>query len=167
MAYSAANLSIGTQLIGGKFRVWYYRSTDAFTTVDDTDYFALAGLTTGGAPGLMEGDWVVCIKTDDDPPTSTLAYCSAIDSDGNGTVAAVAYAGAASFTTLATTGNSVLGDAAADLVGFHGTSASQRASSVQATTNIASSSDFGATQLAVVQEIMNTLTGKGAWKGSA
>lgn len=43
----------------------------------------------------------------------------------------------------------------------------QRASSNQATTNIAVSSSFGATQLAVVQEIMNTLIALGIYKGSA
>lgn len=60
------------------------------------------------------------------------------------------------------------GNAAADLVGFYdGTGITQRASSVQATTNIASSTDFGATQLAVVQEIMNTLTNLKLWKGAA
>lgn len=65
-------------------------------------------------------------------------------------------------------GNNDIGNAAADTLGFYGaTKVSQRASSVQATSNIASSSDFGATQLALVQEIMNTLTGLGLWKGTA
>jgi hypothetical protein len=53
-------------------------------------------------------------------------------------------------------------------IGFYGTTpVTQRASSVQATTNIATSASFGATQLAAVQEIMNTLAGLGLWKGSA
>ena len=43
----------------------------------------------------------------------------------------------------------------------------QRASSVQATSNLATSASFGATQLAAVQEIMNTLAGLGLWKGAA
>ena len=50
---------------------------------------------------------------------------------------------------------------------YGGTPVSQRASSNQVTTNIATSASFGATQLAVIQEIMNTLTAIGAWKGSA
>ncbi len=50
---------------------------------------------------------------------------------------------------------------------YGGTPVSQRASSNQVTTNIAVSASFGATQLAVIQEIMNTLTAIGAWKGSA
>ncbi len=53
-------------------------------------------------------------------------------------------------------------------VGFYGkTPVTQRASSVQATSNLATSASFGATQLAAVQEIMNTLTALGLWKGSA
>lgn len=174
MAYVPANLSLGLELIGGKFRVWVYQSTDPFSTVDDTDYFSNAL-----AAGMSEGDFVFVSDTDSDPPDLTMAYVSAIDADGNGTVAAVAFAGGASFTTLAasgattlaaltTTGTTLLGDAAAELIGFYGhTGASQRASSVQATTNIASSTDFGATQLAVVQEIMNTLTALKLWKGAA
>jgi hypothetical protein len=52
--------------------------------------------------------------------------------------------------------------------GFYGkTPVTQRASSVQATSNLATSASFGATQLAAVQEIMNTLTSLGLWKGSA
>jgi len=61
-----------------------------------------------------------------------------------------------------------IADAATDKVGFYGyTPVVQRSSSVQATSNIATSSSFGATQLACIQEIMNTLTGLGIWKGSA
>jgi hypothetical protein len=53
-------------------------------------------------------------------------------------------------------------------VGFYGkTPVTQRSSSVQATSNLATSASFGATQLAAVQEIMNTLTALGLWKGSA
>lgn len=53
-------------------------------------------------------------------------------------------------------------------VGFYGkTPVTQRASSVQATSNLATSASFGATQLAAVQEIMNTLTALGLWKGAA
>jgi hypothetical protein len=52
--------------------------------------------------------------------------------------------------------------------GFYGkTPVTQRASSVQATSNLATSASFGATQRAAVQEIMNTLSSLGLWKGSA
>lgn len=65
-------------------------------------------------------------------------------------------------------GNANVGNAAADLVGFYaGTGISQRASSNQASTNAAVSASFGATQLAILQEIMNTLTLLGLWKGAA
>lgn len=61
-----------------------------------------------------------------------------------------------------------MGQSASDLISFYGVAAvSQRASSVQATSNIASSASFGATQTAVLHEIMNTLTGLGIWKGTA
>jgi len=61
-----------------------------------------------------------------------------------------------------------LGRSTSDLISLYGvTPIAQRASSNQATTNIAVSASFGATQLAVIQEIMNTLTALGAWKGAA
>lgn len=61
-----------------------------------------------------------------------------------------------------------VGASTADLVSLYGvTAVSQRASSNQVTTNIAVSASFGATQLAVIQEIMNTLTAVGIWKGAA
>ena len=44
---------------------------------------------------------------------------------------------------------------------------SQRASSVQVTSAMASSSDFGATQLAWQVEVSNTLIALGFWKGAA
>jgi hypothetical protein len=50
---------------------------------------------------------------------------------------------------------------------YGGTPVSQRASSNQVSSNIAVSASFGATQLAVIQEIMNTLSAIGAWKGAA
>lgn len=61
-----------------------------------------------------------------------------------------------------------LGKATSDSVKFFGgAGSSQRAGSNQASTNIASSTDFGTTQLAIVQEIMNTLTAHSLWKGAA
>ena len=61
--------------------LWHYSTTDAMTTVDDTDYFAGARLL-----GMNVGDLVIVIKTDG--PTNYLATVSAIDSDGNATVSA-------------------------------------------------------------------------------
>lgn len=59
-----------------------------------------------------------------------------------------------------------LGQSAADLVAFYGTTpVSQRASSVQAT--VASSASFGATQQALLNEIRDTLVNLGLMKGAA
>lgn len=61
-----------------------------------------------------------------------------------------------------------IGKATSDVVGFFGgTGSSQRASSNQASTNAAVSASFGATQLAILQEIMNSLTAASLWKGAA
>lgn len=66
------------------------------------------------------------------------------------------------------TDGTALGQTTTDKIAFYGyTPVVQRASSNQVTTNIAVSASFGATQLAVIQEIMNTLTGLGIWKGTA
>lgn len=164
MAYVPANLSLGFTLLGGKFSVWVLQGADTFAgTVNVADY-----ITNASDAGMKEGDFVFYSETDTDPPNLTMAYVSAIGATGLGTLTAAVSAGAVSTTNITATGNVLLGDAAADLVGFYGgTGASQRASSVQATTNIASSTDFGVTQLAVVQEIMNTLTGLKLWKGAA
>ena len=79
---------------------------------------------------------------------------------------------AGAFTTLTASGATTLngsvavGNAAADTIGFYGvTPAAQRAysSALHATSGISSSTDFGATQLACVQEIQKTLIALGVW----
>lgn len=63
-------------------------------------------------------------------------------------------------------GGVVLGQSASELIGFYGKAPSaQRAysSAVHATSALATSTDFGATQLAAVQEIQNTLIALGIW----
>lgn len=58
-----------------------------------------------------------------------------------------------------------IGDSAAK-IGFYGKVPVVRrpySSAVHATSALASSTDFGATQLAAVQEIQNTLVGLGVW----
>lgn len=60
----------------------------------------------------------------------------------------------------------LLGGSATKTIGFYGaTPVAQRAysSAVHATSALASSTDFGTTQLAAVQEIQNTLIGLGIW----
>lgn len=59
-----------------------------------------------------------------------------------------------------------VGRSSAELVGFYGYArAAQRAysSAVHATSGYVSSGSFGATQLAIVVEIANTLVGLGIW----
>jgi hypothetical protein len=170
MAYDTSGLSLADCILGGAFRVWVYRSTDPFSTVDDSGYF-----TDATARGMLEGDFMYVQDTDSDPPDLTLAYVSVINATtGVGTVASMAVGTTPSLTTLtvsgatALNGNTDIGNAAADTIGFYGaTKVSQRASSVMATTNIASSTDFGATQLAWAQEITNTINGLGLHKGTA
>lgn len=164
MAYVPANLSLTAQNLAGGYRIWVYESTDAFATVAGTDYFS-----DGEDKGMQLDDLVVVRDSDATPPALTFAAVSAIDADGNATVAALGVTGGAgSFTTLTASGTVTLGDAAADVMKFHGaTGTSQRASSVQATSNLASSSDFGATQLAWAVEVTNTLNALGLWKGTA
>ncbi len=61
-----------------------------------------------------------------------------------------------------------VGVSATDKVGFYGTTPIvQRAGAAQATTAVAVSSSFGATQLAALQEVMNVLIALGLMKGAA
>lgn len=63
-------------------------------------------------------------------------------------------------------GGTVLGLSASEKIGFYGKApVAQRAysSAVHATAGIATSSSFGATQLAAIQEIQNTLIALGVW----
>ena len=60
----------------------------------------------------------------------------------------------------------VIGHNASDKIGFYGKApVAQRAysSAVHATSALATSASFGATQLAAVQEIQNTLIALGIW----
>lgn len=76
------------------------------------------------------------------------------------------------FTTLSSTGTTsldttvTLGGSAAKTVGFYGkTPVAQRAysSAVHASANVSVSASFGATQLAVLNELQNTMIGLGVW----
>lgn len=60
----------------------------------------------------------------------------------------------------------LIGSDSADKVGFYGKAPVARraySSAVHATSAQATSADFGATQLATLQEIQNTLIGLGIW----
>jgi len=64
--------------------------------------------------------------------------------------------------------SNTVGSATSHVLKLYGvTGSSQRASSNQVSSNAAVSASFGAGQLAILQEIMNTLTATGLWKGAA
>lgn len=68
----------------------------------------------------------------------------------------------------ANTDGDCIGQSTADKIAFYGaTPIVQRTGTAQATSNLASSTDFAATQLAILVEVMNTFTALGIWKGSA
>ncbi len=62
-----------------------------------------------------------------------------------------------------------MGQSITDKIGFYGLAVPivQRAAAAQATTAVATSSAFGATQLAALQEVMNVLIAVGLMKGAA
>ena len=85
---------------------------------------------------------------------------------GSTTPAAVAATTLTASGAATLNGSVALGNAATDTVGVYGvTPVAQRAysSALHATSGISSSTDFGATQLACVQEIQKTLIGLGIW----
>ena len=101
---------------------------------------------------------------------SGVAYSDPALSGGTieNTVIGASTAAAATFTDLTTTGNTVLGNAAADKLGVYGiTAVSQRALAAQHTSLLSSSTDFTPAHLAALVEIMATLTAIGLWKGGA
>ena len=95
--------------------------------------------------------------------SSTLSVAKTLAAQSNATVASTLVVSSA----VSLSSGLVVGSAATNLLGFYGSSGvSQRTASTQTSSNAAVSSSFGATQLAILQEIMNTLTGLGMWKGS-
>lgn len=87
MAFDSANLN-AIVAGGGTHRasMWLYTTTDAHTDVDATDYFAGMGTPHVNSRGMRVNDLVFVIDTD--TATCTLHYVSAVDSDGNVTIAA-------------------------------------------------------------------------------
>ena len=74
------------------------------------------------------------------------------------------------FTNLTSTGNTRIGDAATDTVGFYGaTPATQRAAALQAASVVSASTyiTVGSNLAAWAAEVSATLTGLGLWKGAA
>ena len=81
MAFTASGLSLLNQQIGGKHRIFEYRYTDSITTVTGVDYIANASIY-----GLVEGDVVRYIKTDDNPPSVVDMFVKEIDASDNATL---------------------------------------------------------------------------------
>lgn len=62
----------------------------------------------------------------------------------------------------------LVGASTSQKLAFYGTTAiTQRAGAAQATSLLASSTDFTATHLAALVEVMDTLKALGLWKGAA
>lgn len=94
MTFASSGIS-GPLHLGGLYnaRLWLYRTTDALTTVDNTDYFALvAAPASGNNRNWQVADMVVVqVVNSLSAPTSCDTFmCSvvAIDADGNATVSA-------------------------------------------------------------------------------
>lgn len=59
MAYATSNPpSLISQAIGGKGKLWIYKSADDENTFDDSGY-----ITNAGDLGMSTGDAVICIDT--------------------------------------------------------------------------------------------------------
>lgn len=81
MAYSVSNPpQLIAQGIGGKGKLWLYKSTDDENTFDDTDY-----ITDALELGMTTGDAVIAIDS-----TNGLTSIGkvTVDADGNGTLSA-------------------------------------------------------------------------------
>lgn len=82
MAYSVSNPpQLISQGIGGKGKVWMYKSPDAEAAFDDTDY-----ITNAAKLGMQTGDFVHVIDTTNG--LATIAQVT-VDADGNGTLSAL------------------------------------------------------------------------------
>lgn len=82
MAYSESNPpQLVAQGIGGSGKMWLYKSTDAETAFDDTDY-----ITNADDLGMTTGDFVHVI--DSTNGLATIAQVT-VDADGNGTLSAL------------------------------------------------------------------------------
>jgi hypothetical protein len=82
MAYSTSNPpQLIAQGIGGSGKLWLYKSADAESDFDDTDY-----ITNAAKIGMTNGDAVIAIDS-----TNGLTSFGkvTVDSDGNGTLSAL------------------------------------------------------------------------------
>lgn len=81
MSYSTSNPpQLVGQGIGGKGKLWLYKSTDDENAFDNTDY-----ITNAGDLGMQTGDAIIAIDS-----TNGLTSMGQVtlDADGNGTISA-------------------------------------------------------------------------------
>jgi hypothetical protein len=167
MAYAGSALQKMAGGIGvGGAQIWRYDTTDGITAVEASGYF-----TDGADRGMRVNDIVFVFDTDASPVGFYIEYVSAVNTTTRAATIKThsqSTSGVATFTDLTATGDVNLGNAAADALGFHGaTAVTQRASSVQVSTNVVTSASYGTLQVAQMQEVYNTLAALGLWKGAA
>ena len=79
MAYNTANPpALISQGVGGFFRQWVYKSTDAATVVRVTGY-----ITNAKDLGMKVGDIVTAIDTDASPVAAQIMLVSVINANGS------------------------------------------------------------------------------------
>lgn len=163
MAYTPSTLENVYSMMDGVWNIFRYISTDSIATVLGAGY-----ITDYKQHAMKVGDLVYVVNQT--TPLLTLCKVNSVSSTANtATLTVVDTAGTAgSFTNLTVTGNTLLGDAVSDTIGFYGTTAvTQRAGSNQASSNVVTSASFGTLQVAQLQEVYNALAGVGVWKGAA
>lgn len=170
MAYDGNKLSsIAMTLEGQGISLWSYITADTLATVMGAAYLSdakLRGARIGDLILVAIGTLNTAIYT---APT-TVAVGEATDFAAvptYGWLQIVSFTGNAANLAGA---QQVIGGAATDKVGFYGaTPVTQRASSVQATSNVSAYTATTASALigAWIVEVTNTLNGIGLWKGTA
>lgn len=167
MAYTPGTLENVYSQIDGVWNIFRYISTDSVGSITAAGY-----ITDYKQHHIQVGDFVIVVNQS--TPLVSLCQVNSVSSTANtATLALISTGAGGTFTSLTVTGASLLqgsttvGSTAASLFGVYGTTAvSQRTSTLQITTNVVTSASFGTLQVAQVQEIQNTLTGMGLWKGS-
>lgn len=165
MAYSPSTLENVYSMMDGAWNIFRYISTDSIGTVLGAGY-----ITDYKSHHMQVGDLVFVVNQS--TPLLTVCKVNSVSSTaGTATLTVADTAGTAgSFTNLTATGNVSLGTNASSLFGMYGaTAVSQRASAVQASSNISASTfaTIGSNLAAFLTEVANTFQGLGAWKGAA
>lgn len=163
MAYTPSTLENVYSMMDGVWNIFRYLSTDSIATVTGAGY-----ITDYKQHHMQVGDLVVVVNQT--TPTLTLCKVNSVSSTANTATLAAVDSIAGAFTNLTATGNVSLGTNASSTFGMYGaTAVSQRASAVQASSNISASTfaTIGSNLAAFLTEVANTFQGLGAWKGAA